>query len=85
MIFCGLHLSLKHFLYRVQNVSTNLIVSGFLINCRNYGKPPVQSERLIKAVDTLRVSVLAKLTRKSQAILSLILIKEGQAKGVQFF
>ena len=51
----------------MQNVGSNLIVSGFLINCRNYDKPPVQLERLIKAVDTLRVSVLAKLTRKSQS------------------
>ena len=51
----------------MQNVGTNLIVSGFLINCRTYDKPPVQLERLIKAVDTLWVSVLAKLAIKSQS------------------
>ena len=51
----------------MQNVGTNLIVSGFLINCRTYDKPSVQLERLIKAVDTLWVSVLAKLAIKSQS------------------
>ena len=58
----------------MQNVGTNLIVSGFLINCRNYDKPPVQLGRLIKAVDTFRVSVLA---RKSQ---SNLVIDFGQGR-----